>query len=201
MKKIDLKNYMRANKEFIPKCIMDCLTVTISNISTNTESDILIFDIPNSRSFENEEISLEEHFQRNISESTLINLQSKTNWNDNAQIPMLWDLVYNSESRLSHVSVGINGYSPNSFKIFKYAFVTVPTVKKEIKPESIAVARVKNLTGGNFWGKTTKSGVASNIKEIAARFFSIYFSGSVARHLSQLSANSEYPQNFIDLNW
>lgn len=75
------------------------------------------------------------------------------------------------------------------------------SIKKIRRNEFIKVARVKNLTGGNFWGKTTKSGVASNIKEIAARFFSIYFSGSVARHLSQLSANSEYPQNFIDLNW
>ena len=45
-----------------------------------------------------------------------MNLQCKTNWNDNAQIPMLWDLIYNAQGfKISNISVEIKGISLNSF--------------------------------------------------------------------------------------
>ena len=37
---------VKTKKDFVPKCIMDSLTVNISSNSTNSESDIVIFDIP-----------------------------------------------------------------------------------------------------------------------------------------------------------
>ncbi|MCB0468926.1 MAG: hypothetical protein KDC64_12060, partial [Aequorivita sp.] len=50
---------------------------------------------------------------------------------------------------------------------FTYAFVTVPSNQRaNYKSESVAVKRVTNLSGGNYWGKATEPNVARSIKEI-----------------------------------
>ena len=101
---------------------------------------------------------------------------------------MLWDMIYNSESRLSNVSVGINGFSPESLRKFKYGFATVPTIKIEkLKPYGVSVLRVKNLTGGNYWGRNTVSDIAASIKEFPSRHFPSMFSEEL-----QIT----YPTNF-----
>jgi hypothetical protein len=84
---------------------------------------------------------------------------------------MLWDLVYKATSfSQSGVSVGVENFCPRRFHSMKHAFVTVPTTdrKKEIKPKSVAVARLKDLSGRNYWGKPTVSGVALSLGEIFA---------------------------------
>ena len=194
----------RNNKKFIPSAISNCITVTIANNSTNTESDILIFSLPQTLHppFENLE-GLNQLLASRLSEIDLTIVQCKTNWNDNSQIPMLWDLIYNSESRLTHVSVGIEGVSPSSLRQFKYAFATVPTNKRnKLKSTSIHVSRVKNLTGGNYWGHESKPEIASSIKELPTRSFPSFFQGGVIHHIDlQLKKNPDILQEFLNLEW
>ena len=102
-------------------------------------------------------------------------IQCKTNWNDNAQIPMLWDAVYSANTFRNGISVGTNGYSIHDAKRFTYSFVTVPSNQIEkngrltYKNTSTAVLRVLNLSGGNYWGLPSETGVASSIKELLER--------------------------------
>ena len=195
---------VRQNKEFVPQCISDCLTVTIANKATNTESDILVFSVPEVEALRHSSIKyLNEHLNSRLQLTDLVVLQCKTNWNDNAQIPMLWDLIYNSDSRLTNVSVGVNGLSPRSFRKFKYSFATVPSNKIEkIKPKGVNVLRVKNLTGGNYWGRRSVSDIAASIKEFPSRHFPSMFVGGVANHISKkLFEHSGDSPDFLKLEF
>lgn len=196
---------VRQNKDFVPKCISDCLTVTISNTQTNTESDILVFSIPESEKIQGSSISdFNNHLSKRIDQVDLLVLQCKTNWEDNAQIPMLWDMIYNSESRLNNVSVGINGLNPQSLGKFKYGFVTVPTGKRgeQVKPGLLKVLRVKNLTGGNYWGKPSETDVASSIKEFAGRHYPNSFPSGIINHLNLVrKERKDFTENMFSLNF
>jgi hypothetical protein len=197
---------IKTNKKFVPKPIRDILTVTIANNQTNTESDVVMFNIPNANALLNKDITkkvLETHMSSRLNMTTLVNLQLKTNWNDNAQIPMLWDMIYNSKTKSSNASVGVNGVSPSSLSNFAYAFATVPTNKiSEYKINSVSVLRVKNLTGGNFWGHPSKGGIASSIKELPTRNFSSEFNGGAIAHIqNQIQKNKNYLNEFLNLSW
>ena len=178
----------RQNKEHIPNVLFDALSVTISNNTTNSESDIVVFSVPNSAQLTKLSLAdINELITDSPKETDLSVVQCKTNWNDNAQIPMLWDLIYNSSgfNRIRNVSVGINGVNPDSFRTFSYAFVTVPTIKKMPKPNAVAVLRVKNLTGGNYWGKATMPSIASSLNEYFGRNFAHHFIGGVQQHITR----------------
>ena len=195
---------VRQNKEFVPQIIKDVLAVTISNSQTNTESDIVIFSVPSSNEIPDSKLlSFNAHLKTKLKNISLINLQCKTNWNDNAQVPMLWDMIYNSESRLPNISVGVNGVSPQSVGTFRYSFVTVPTNDaKNIKPTSLAVLRVKNMTGGNYWGHASKRDVSSSIKELPNRNFSNFFIGGISAHIDKnIAEDPDYLKSFLTLNW
>lgn len=197
---------IKTNKKFVPSSIRDILTVTIANNQTNTESDVVLFNIPNANALLNKDITkkvLETHMSSRLNMTTLVNLQLKTNWNDNAQIPMLWDMIYNSKTKSSNASVGVNGVSPSSLNNFAYAFATVPTNKiSSYKINSVSVLRVKNLTGGNFWGHPSKGGIASSIKELPTRNFSSEFNGGVIAHIqNQIQKNKNYLNEFLNLSW
>jgi hypothetical protein len=116
---------------------------------------------------------------------------------------MLWDLIYNASSfKIPNVSVGTKGVSPSSFGTFSYAFMTVPTVKKDPTPKSLATLRVKNLTGGNYWGKQNTAGVASSINEYFTRNFSTEFNGGVVSHLrNSLQNHPTQLKAFLDLDF
>jgi len=196
---------VRQNKDFVPKCISDCLTVTISNTQTNTESDILVYSIPDFDQIHSSKISdINTHLAKRIDQVDLLVLQCKTNWEDNAQIPMLWDMIYNSESRLNNVSVGINGLNPQSLGKFKYGFVTVPTGErgKQVRPGLLKVLRVKNLTGGNFWGKPSETDVASSIKEFSGRHFPSSFPSGIINHLNSVrNIRKQLTDDILSLNF
>ncbi len=195
---------IKQNKSFVPSTINDVLAVTISNSQTNTESDIIIFSVPLDNALQGATLSdLNDHMKVRLDEVALVNLQCKTNWNDNAQVPMLWDMIYNSDSRLPNISVGINGVSPQSVGKFRYGFVTVPTVKlSKIKSTSLAVLRVKNMTGGNYWGHASKQDVASSIKELPNRNFSSFFTGGISSHIDRTIVNNpDYLEKFLTLSW
>ena len=197
----------RRNQAHIPPSILNALSVTIANHSTNSESDIIVFSVPQVGNLRNLKLSqIEELITSNQLESELSVVQCKTNWNDNSQIPMLWDLIYNStgQNRVANVSVGINGVTPQSFRRFSYAFVTVPTQKetKIYKASGVDVLRVKNLTGGNFWGKPSSASIASSINEYFGRNFASSFHGGVKSHISsQILLDDEYYARYRELNF
>lgn len=185
----------RRNRDQIPRTILNALKVTIANNSTNSESDIIVYSIPNSENLATLSIGdIDELIGSSPKETDVTVVQCKTNWNDNSQIPMLWDLIYNSMGgyRIPNVSVGVEGVSPLSFRTFGYSFVTVPTVKTEFRPDTLAVLRVANLSGGNYWGRRTVAGVARSINEFFGRNFARYFNGGVAAHMNVVLA--ENPQ-------
>jgi len=196
---------VRRNKSYVPKVVLDAVSVTISNHSTNSESDILIFTVPNAPTSGVLDLTAaSELIQLNQSSAELAVLQCKTNWADNAQIPMLWDLIYNSSGRnkVPNVSVGRNGVNPDTFKRFSYGFVTVPTQKKPHRANSLAVLRVKSLTGGNYWGHASAPSIASCINEYFLRNFPAAFPGGVHAHITrQIETDSEYFKRFREITF
>lgn len=175
----------------VPKHIQDAITVNYSNSPCNTESDITILvfpDLPEYTSDINDSellysegnpllflqngmlniTVLDNLIERDFAQFEIGIIQCKTNWNDNAQIPMLWDMIYSAGGFPGrNITIGRNNYSIQSCNRFTYAFVTVPSnVRTVYKSEAIAVKRVYNLSGGNYWGKPTLPNVCRSLKEI-----------------------------------
>jgi hypothetical protein len=178
----------RQNRQFVPEHINKALSVTISNQQTNTESDIVVYRVNQDSFRKNVDVTaINAVVAAGIHNTDVAVVQCKTNWNDNAQIPMLWDLIYNSSSsfRIPNVSVGVGGVNPASFRRFAYAFVTVPTSRGPFNPTSLCVLRVKNMTGGNYWGKSSRQGVAGCLNEFFLRNFPDAFVGGISHHLEQ----------------
>ena len=129
--------------------------------------------------------------ERDFSEIEIHIIQCKTNWNDNAQIPMLWDAVYSANTFRNGISVGTDGYSIHDTKRFTYSFVTVPSNQIErdgrqmYKLTSTSVLRVTNLSGGNYWGLPSKQGIASSVKELIERNLKSGNNNSVLNTISQ----------------
>lgn len=177
----------RQNRQFVPEKINKALSVTISNQQTNTESDIVVYRTSQETLTATVDIAqINAYVSANLHDTDVAVVQCKTNWNDNAQIPMLWDLIYNSSSfRIPHVSVGIEGVNPTSFRRFAYAFVTVPTSRGPFNPTSLCVLRVKNMTGGNYWGKPSSQGISSCLNEFFHRNFPDAFNGAIPHHINR----------------
>lgn len=181
----------------VPKPIRNAITVNYSNYACNTESDITVVVFPNKDLYNNNlyEISdiietprritfrlqnnkinpeiIDYFCQQDFEEFEIGIIQCKTNWNDNAQIPMLWDMIYLANGfRGRNITIGRDGFNINHAKNFTYSFVTVPSNRRAIyTSQSVAVRRVANLSGGNYWGKPTEESVARSIKEIFVNNF------------------------------
>jgi len=180
----------------VPKPIQDAITVNYGNFACNTESDITVIVFPDLPEYNIDIEQIHLLNQNNTQISPLIKgklntklsdflverdfnrfeigiIQSKTNWNDNAQIPMLWDMIYSAGGfRGRNITIGRNGYSIQAAQSFTYSFVTVPSNQNTTyKPESVSVKRVTNLSGGNYWGKPTRQNVAKSLKEIFTNNF------------------------------
>ena len=193
---------IRHNKGLIPEPIADAITVTYGNSNSNTESDLIAITFPDERDYtiDKDLISINAAgstipiptyktkrskynykeiinalVERDFNDIEVHIIQCKTNWNDNAQIPMLWDAVYQAGNFRNGISVGINGKSIHYVKRFTYSFVTLPSNqlktkgKDTFKTTSTSVLRVLNLSGGNYWGLPSKSEVASSVKELVSR--------------------------------
>lgn len=184
---------IKQKMKFTPTPVRDALTVKYDSFRSNTEADLIAITFPNKEHytlFDKELIEVSddrgkkipinfkgEYNYKSIIDALLRNdfneieigvIQCKTNWKDNAQIPMLWDMVYASEGFYNrNIAVGSALYKIRNIQKFSYSFVTVPTNKNdEIKPTSTQVKRVQKISGGNYWGHESVSGVASSIKEI-----------------------------------
>ena len=209
----------------VPKPIQYALTVNYGNFACNTESDITIIvfpDLPNykvpisSIEVENIDGSKIEPFKKTKFNFPAITnnlarqdfgdyeigvVQCKTNWNDNAQIPMLWDMIYSANGFKDHkITIGKEGYSIKGLSNFNYSFVTVPSNKRTLyKSESVAVKRVTNLTGGNYWGKPTSQHIAKSVKEIFNSNFQNGFNESLRKDLKKTIPEIDSKYNFFKL--
>lgn len=193
---------VKQNKKLIPDPIRKSLTVMYGTKPSNTESDLIAITFPKSVNQDiKSDSDINEYCSSHFSDLEVCVIQCKTNWNDNAQIPMLWDIIYNSAGSIKVASVGIEGYSVDSLKRFSYAFVTVPS-QKDIdifKPKSTAIMRVERLSGGNYWGEATKVGVALSLNEMLTKNFNTAISGlgsgwhsHIDQELKELNNNYKY---------
>lgn len=200
---------IKHNKALIPTPISNAITVNYGNFVSNTESDLIAITFPDKPEYNMDKDSIlinDEDGQpvslytrntynlldilnalvaRDFSDIEIHIIQCKTNWNDNAQIPMLWDMIYSSTAFRADITIGREGYNMNNARLFSYAFATVPTVRPErITRSSVAVSRVRNLSGGNYWGKPSEDGIASSIKEMLNRNLA---TGSIQSHMITLA--------------
>ncbi len=198
---------LRPSKRFTPKVIQEALTVKILGVATNKEADLLAFSLPTSGlSGLPSSTDIDASMRAATKSSNLTVIQCKTNWNDNAQAPMLWDIVYNAQNlRLPTVAVGEGGFSPYSFQNFSYAFMTVPTNTGGIstfKRDTTAVVRVRGLSGGNFWGHPSAPGIADSISEFLGRNFQSQFSAGIQKHVqSNLLSHHTLLRDFVSFKF
>ena len=153
----------------LPEPLRDAMTVNYGNFQSNTESDITIMVLPKVNNDSEELVDLNAFTRNHFNEFELGIIQSKTNWKDNAQIPMLWSMIYQATGFSDNtLTIGKNNFSISDLNKFSYSFVTVPSNKNALNysPHNTPVNRVRNLTGGNYWGHPTKSGIANSLKEI-----------------------------------
>jgi len=180
----------------VPKPIQDAITVNYGNFACNTESDITVIVFPNIPEYNTDirEISFNNNngiqippivrsrfnfglvdslTERDFHQFEIGIIQCKTNWNDNAQVPMLWDMIYSAGGfRGRNITIGKNGFNIQNAQDFTYSFVTVPSNQNAVyRSESVAVKRVTNLSGGNYWGNPSTQNVAKSLKEIFTNNF------------------------------
>ena len=75
-------------------------------------------------------------------------------------------------------------------------------MKDKFKKELLAVLRVKNLSGGNYWGHPTVNGIAKCINELAMNYFSDEFQSGLINHIDKsLKKDSSYLAKFIKLDF
>jgi hypothetical protein len=195
----------RHNKKFVPETIRNSIAVTIGSQTTNSESDVLVFSVPGVLPAQATIKDIDFVVSQNLSDVEVGIVQLKTNWNDNSQIPMLWDIVYNSYNiggnRIDGITVGREGVSPQHFGRFTYSFMTVPTTNLP-KPNQVRVARVKGMSGGNYWGRPTQSQIAQSFKEYFGVNFGNYFKAGVLNHIkNNLEADESYLARFLNLRF
>lgn len=194
----------------LPKPIKDALTVYYDNLACSAEPDLTVmvfpkkdvfvgepdlFLTPRARNIDNEKLSNEvakyfELFQIGV-------IQCKSNWNENSQIPMLWDIIYNSGGiPAQHIMVGTETFNLKDLKRFTYSFVTMPSNDLNgYSSTRVEISRVRNLSGGNYWGVPTKNGVAKSVKEIFRLFdsaFSTSIKSTLTKELPKLGTEHSY---------
>lgn len=203
---------IKHSKKLLPEPISNAITVNYGSFVSNTESDLIAITFPDKPEYNMDKRLIDivdvngdkvrikssgkmkyNLFEvlnaltaRDFAELEIHIVQCKTNWNDNAQIPMLWDMVYSAKTFKTGITIGRESYSINNVRLFSYAFATVPTVKLDkIKATSVAVSRVRSLSGGNYWGMKTDSGVASSMKEMLSRNLSSGYKDSHTKTLKE----------------
>jgi hypothetical protein len=162
--------------KFCPKSIQDAMSVCFENTILRSEPDVVLIssnallEVPAQKSKPIEKA--DEIISESFDQTGLVNFQCKTNWNDNAQVPMLWNMLYNQARKGAVIpngfSIGRNGFNLKNLGAFGYSFVTVPTQKKGpagYKTSGLDVLRVKTMSAGNYWGHPTRSGVCFSIRE------------------------------------
>lgn len=168
-------NAVALSSKFIPGCIKDALKVSYtSSASVQADLDVMVINCPGLNEAnspdKNPEKAFAEFVCAKFSECSVAVIQAKTNWNDNAQIPMLWNFIYRLAAAgkipPNGLSVGSGTRHLSALRSFTYAFVTVPTNDvASFTPGKMPVLRVATMSGGAYWGRPTKSGVILSLSE------------------------------------
>ncbi len=174
----------------VPLAVRNATTIMMGTVKSNSETDLVLFNVPGSDHPDCDLLSSVDRvnllLERHVKDTSVLVLQTKTNWRDNAQIPMLWDWIYDVKEFTSrNITVGIRGFSPRSFKRFAYAFATVPTGSFDsdaFSPEKLHVRRVRQLSGRNYWCAPTSEDVALCINELPHTNFAEELAGTPAGH-------------------
>jgi hypothetical protein len=165
-----------------PAPLVDALSVVFEASILRSEADVALISLPEAAneptaSSRGEMMTaLTAHVGKSFNKSGLLNLQCKTNWKDNAQIPMLWNMLYNQARKGAIIpngfTIGRNSYALRNLGHFGYGFVTVPTGpgSRDFNANRLEVLRVKTMTAGNYWGLPNKQGVCSSLGEIFNTF-------------------------------
>jgi hypothetical protein len=200
---------IRPSAKLVPEVVRDALSIKVKGVLTTKETDLLVVSLPP----QPPEMALgaedvDALIRGDPTRVAIGVIQCKTNWNDNAQAPMLWNIVYSARNlHVPGVTVGTGGFAPSNFGGFSYAFVTVPTNteragKDAFKPSSTAVVRVAGLSGGNYWGCPSRAGVADQVSEYFGRNFAPVFSGGVLHHLgTKVLQDPKIYQMFLDFDF
>jgi|TARA_B110000908_G_scaffold5029_1_gene6523 hypothetical protein len=207
----------------VPKPIQDSITVNYGNFACNTESDITVITFPNELEFNTniEDLNVQnngqniDNFRRGKFNTEVSNylcgrdfdsfeigvIQCKTNWNDNAQIPMLWDMIYSANGFPGrNITIGRDGYNIHDTNNFTYSFVTVPSNQRaNYNSNSVAVKRVTNLSGGNYWGKPTEQHVARSLKEIFTNNFQSGYPNNIRTEVRAAIPNLSEELSYFDI--
>lgn len=219
---------IKYKKELVPLPIQEAISVSYGNVSATTESDLVSITFPQKEeytSLNKFDINISDYInggivetktkrgkfnyrgivdnllERDFSDCEIGVIQCKTNWNDNAQIPMLWDMIYYSLGFTRNlISVGTSAYSIRNAKKFTYSFVTVPTSRGPFTPKSMPVKRVQNISGGNYWGKPTEGSVASSIKDMIGKNFANGYPIGLTVCLTKELAELHTRYNYFRLN-
>lgn len=213
---------IKQNRALIPEPIKDALTVSYGSSPSNTESDIVAITFPKRREYTNDKSTIsiadtrtgqaipnisrgkfnykpiiDALVSRDFNNCEIGVIQCKTNWNDNAQTPMLWDMIYFANGfHGRNITVGNSTYSIRNIPRFTYSFVTVPTSRGPFNPTSLCVKRVFNISGGNYWGRPSVPSVANSIKDIFGRNFANGANNNLVDDL-----NSAIPHLHTDLSY
>ncbi len=161
-----------------PSPIKDALSICYESSILRSEPDVVLLSsealavAPHAKDRKDLLKQVDAIIDDSFSKTGVVNFQCKTNWNDNAQIPMLWNMLYNQARKGAVIpngfAIGRNGYSLKNLGHFGYSFVTVPTQKKGpsgYKPNNLDVMRVKTMSAGNYWGHPTRSAICFSIAE------------------------------------
>ena len=202
---------MKHAKAIVPDSIADAMTVSYGNTRVTSEADLVVLTFPDFPRYaeplkgERTEKGVLEYMNDNVrgdfASMGLGIIQCKTNWNDSAQIPMLWNMIYSSRGFADQqIAVGINNRSIRQLRRFSYSFVTLPS-QSNIKtdPGALHVARVRTLSGLNYWGMKSVNNAVGSLREIFDRNFGDGIDGGVRynleRHLPDLRSDYGY---FLD---
>lgn len=205
---------IKHSKDLIPEPISDAMTVNYGATPSNSESDLVAITFPDlpEYSIDKDSISVNDinghpvaisHSgsmgynlndvlnaltARDFANIEVHIIQCKTNWRDNAQIPMLWDMIYHANGFNATISLGQNNYSLANTRFFSYSFATTPTGNNNYTATSMPVVRVRSLSGGNYWGLPSCTGIAQSMKEMLSRNLG---NGATSNHIATLT--SELP--------
>jgi hypothetical protein len=165
-----------------PPPFIDALSVLFEASVLRSETDVALISLPGAIAIPRSEdrgammAAVADYVARNFRQCGLLNLQCKTNWKDNAQVPMLWNMLYNQARKGAIIAngftIGRNGWNLRNLGHFGYGFVTVPTgdAAPSYHPGRLEVLRVKTMTAGNYWGLPSKQGVSNSLGEIFSYF-------------------------------
>jgi hypothetical protein len=164
--------------ELCPKPISDALSLYLEHSALRSEPDVVLVSasvLSRAKVEPDSAAALAKASDivgDNFGNTGVINLQCKTNWKDNAQIPMLWNMLYDQARSGVPMPKGFHiGYNLRTIRnlaFFGYAFVTVPTGRgpSAYEPTHMPVKRVRAMTAGNYWGHPSKNGVCSSLSAL-----------------------------------